>query len=120
MRNDFNKALLTWTSSLRFHHQPLQLILVLLKMCCIICIFTYIHLLFCGSTTLNNSPRSVTRVYKGSTVPWAPNHYGGSEWLRGAPKNPHDVTSSFFNTVHLLSKDLRCEHGAPNVLRPPS
>jgi len=31
-------------------------------------------------------------------------------------KRPYNVTSTFFNTVHLLSKDLRFEHGALNLL----
>jgi len=32
----------------------------------------------------------------------------------GTPKSPNNVTSSFFNTVHLLPKDLRFEHGGAN------
>jgi len=28
----------------------------------------------------------------------------------GAPKNPNHVTSTFFDTVHLLPEDLRFEH----------
>jgi len=31
----------------------------------------------------------------------------GAEWLRGVPKSPNNITSTFFNTVHLLPKDLR-------------
>jgi len=34
----------------------------------------------------------------------------------GAPKSPNNVTSTFFNTVHLLPKDLSFEHGALNLL----
>jgi len=30
-----------------------------------------------------------------------------------APKSPNNVTSTFFNTVNLLPKDLRFEHGDP-------
>jgi len=37
----------------------------------------------------------------------------------GAPKNPSNVTSTFFNTVHLLPKDLKFEHGASNLLLVP-
>jgi len=33
------------------------------------------------------------------------NHWGE------APKVPNNVTSTFFNTVHLLLQDLRFEHG---------
>jgi len=33
-----------------------------------------------------------------------------AEWLRRARKSPNNVTSTFFNTVHLLPKDLRFEH----------
>ena len=40
---------------------------------------------------------------------------GGTEWLWGAPKSPYNVTSTFFNTVHLLLKDLRFEHGVVKV-----
>jgi len=29
----------------------------------------------------------------------------------GTPKSPNNVTSTFFNTVHLVPKDLRFEHG---------
>ena len=29
----------------------------------------------------------------------------------GAPKSSNNVTSTFFNTVHLLPKDLKFEHG---------
>ena len=31
----------------------------------------------------------------------------GAKSLRGAPKNPNNVTSTFFNTAHMLPKDLR-------------
>jgi len=33
-----------------------------------------------------------------------PTHCGGA-------KRPNNVTSTFFNSVHLLQKDLRFEHG---------
>jgi len=33
----------------------------------------------------------------------------------GAPKSPNNVTSTFFNTVHLLLKDLRFEHGGAKL-----
>ena len=48
------------------------------------------------------------------TILWVPNHCGAAEWLRGAPKNPNNVASTFFNTVHLLHKDLSLEHGGAN------
>ena len=32
-----------------------------------------------------------------------------------APKSPSNVTSTFFNTVHLLPKDLGFEHGGAKV-----
>jgi len=41
---------------------------------------------------------------EGSTITRAPNHWG-------APKSPKNVTSAFFNTVHLLPKKLRLEYG---------
>jgi len=34
-------------------------------------------------------------------------HFPGAESLRGALKSPNNVTSSFFNTVHLLPEELR-------------
>jgi len=33
----------------------------------------------------------------------------------GSPKNPNNVTRTFFNTVHLLPEDFRFM-GAPNLL----
>ena len=33
----------------------------------------------------------------------------------GAPKSPNNVTSTFFNTVHLLSKDIKFEHGGAKL-----
>ena len=42
---------------------------------------------------------------QGDTIPRAPNHYGGAESLRRAPKSPNNVTNTFFNTAHLLPKD---------------
>jgi len=35
----------------------------------------------------------------------------GTESLREALKTPNNVTTTFFNTVHLLPKDLRFKHG---------
>jgi len=42
----------------------------------------------------------------------------GSESLREAPKGPNNVTSIFFNGVHLLPKDIRFEYGGDKVLAP--
>jgi len=53
---------------------------------------------------------------KGGTVPWAPSHYGGAKSLQGHPmaakaqKSPNNVTNTFFNTKHLLPKDLSSEY----------
>jgi len=33
----------------------------------------------------------------------------------GVPKGPNNVTSTFFNTVHLLPKDLKFEHGGAKL-----
>jgi len=49
----------------------------------------------------------------------APNHYGERRMTAGAPKGPKNVTDIFFNPVHLLPKDLKFEHGAPNLLLAP-
>ena len=43
------------------------------------------------------------------------NHCGGAELLRDPPKSPNSVAITFFNTVNLLSKELRFDHGAPNL-----
>jgi len=48
--------------------------------------------------------RGVTRRGKGGTIP-----------IPQAPKCPNNVTSYFFNAVHLLPKDLRFEHGGAKL-----
>jgi len=58
------------------------------------------------------APKGVTR---GGTILRAPNQYGGLVSLRGTPKSPNNVTSTSFNTVHLLPKDLRFEHGGAKL-----
>ena len=60
----------------------------------------------------------VTRRSKGGAIHRAPNHCSGRRMTAGAPKSPNNATSTFFNTVHLLSKDLRFEH-VPNLLFAP-
>ena len=45
---------------------------------------------------------------------------GGTRGVQGgdnsrASKSPNNVTSTFFNTVHLLPKDLRFEHGGAKL-----
>ena len=52
---------------------------------------------------------------KVGTIYWAPNHYGGVKSLRGSPKSPNNVTSTSFNTIHLLPKELRFEHGGAKL-----
>jgi len=39
----------------------------------------------------------------------------GRRICAGAPKSPKNVTSTFFNTVHLFPKDLRFEHGGAKL-----
>jgi len=39
----------------------------------------------------------------------------GAESLRGTPKSPKNVASTFFNAVHLLPKDLIFENGATRL-----
>ena len=43
---------------------------------------------------------------KEGTIPRATNHYGGAKSLRGAPKSPNIVTSTFLTIVNALTKDL--------------
>jgi len=35
--------------------------------------------------------------------------------IAGAPKGPNNATSAFFNTVHLLPKGFRFEHGGAKL-----
>jgi len=39
---------------------------------------------------------------------WAPIHWE-------EPKRPNNAASTFSSSVHLLPKDLRFEHGEPNL-----
>jgi len=59
--------------------------------------------------------KGVTSGGKRGTIPRAPNHCEDAESLRKAPKSPNIVTSTLFNTVHLLPKDLRYEHGGAKL-----
>jgi len=52
---------------------------------------------------------------QGGTIPRAPDHYGGAKSLRTASKSPNLVTSTFFNTVNLLPRDHRFEHGSAKL-----
>jgi len=52
---------------------------------------------------------------KEGAIPLAPSHYGGAKSLWVAPKSPNNVTSTFFNAVHLLPKDLSFEHGGAKL-----
>ena len=53
-------------------------------------------------------------------VTWGAHNFPIAESLWEVLKNLNNVTSTFFNTVHLLSKDLRFKHGAPNILLVPT
>jgi len=65
--------------------------------------------------------RDVKTGGKGGAIPRAPNHYGDAEslWGRritaGSLKRSSNVASTFFNTVHLFSKDFRFEHGGAKL-----
>jgi len=43
-------------------------------------------------------------------------NYPGAKWLQGAPKSSKNVTRTFFNTVYLLPKNLRFEHGGGKLV----
>jgi len=65
---------------------------------------------------ISNSPaRGVTRGKQGGTIPRAPNHYRGAKRLRRASKSPNNITSTVFNTVHMILKDLSFEHGGAKL-----
>ena len=49
-------------------------------------------------------------VMRGAQLPGAESLWG-RKILAGGPKIPKNVTSTFSNTVYLLPKDLRFEHG---------
>ena len=59
---------------------------------------------------LLHNTRDVTRG-KRETIPWALN-------LCWGPKS-YNVISTFFKTVHLFPKDVRFEHGGPNLFLSP-
>ena len=47
---------------------------------------------------------------------WGREHNSpGAEWLRGAPQSPNNISSIFFNTLHLLPKDVRFKHGGAKL-----
>ena len=48
---------------------------------------------------------------QGGTIPLVPNHCGGTK--------SHNVISTVFNTVHLLPKGLRFEHGGAKLVSCP-
>jgi len=64
---------------------------------------------------IDDPHRGVTRGDKGERFPGAESLWG-TESLRRVPKSPNNVTSTFFNAVYLLPKDLRFDNGAPNLL----
>jgi len=59
---------------------------------------------------------------EGGAFPRAPINYGGAKSLRGAellreqPKSPNSHTSTSFNTVNLLSKEFRFDHGGAKLV----
>ena len=72
------------------------------------------------ATDLNSSQpnRGVIRGRGGNgcTISLAPNHYGAPCHCGGTEKSQHCYfTNTFFNTVHLLPKELRFEHGGFNL-----
>jgi len=56
-------------------------------------------------TVYKTTRRSATRGHKSP----------GAESLRAAPKSPNNDTNTFFNTVLLLPKELRFEHGGAKL-----
>ena len=58
--------------------------------------------------------RGVTRGERGHNYPGAESLWGRRITAEGA-ENPNSITSAFFNTLHLLPKDLRFEHGGAKL-----
>ena len=72
--------------------------------------FNYVQQIFPGGAKIFLGGASPPPLVTGLRVTTgAPNHCGCAEWLRGAPKSPNNVTSTFLNTVHLLPRDLSFE-----------
>jgi len=63
------------------------------------------------SNHLSDSSRGVTTGGKGGILPGRQVNMGVPNHCGRAPKCPNNVTSTFFNTVDLLPKKLRFEHG---------
>ena len=61
---------------------------------------------FLGCSHLHNCHQGRNEGGKGGTIPRRRITAGGAEWLRRAAKSPNNVTRTFFNTVHLLPRDL--------------
>jgi len=65
--------------------------------------------------------RGVTMGARGHDSPGAESLWGGAASIlgtpksAGAPKIPNNVTSAFFNTVHLLPNDLKFENGGAEL-----
>jgi len=78
-----------------------------------------IFVCFCTRYSELSPPRGVTKGKRGA-IPEAPSHYGGAKSLRGSRKSPNNITSTLFNTVHLLPKDLSFGNmSAPSLLLSP-
>jgi len=83
-------------------------------------LFAYVNICSFLHTALWFNQQGRNKGARGSNT-WAPNHTGDAEILRwrrmiaGKPKNPNNVTHTFFNTVHLLPEDLRFENGGAKL-----
>ena len=63
---------------------------------------------------IGNTEQERNEGGKGSTIPRAPSHWGGRRLTAGGAKKSQ-LTSTFFNTVHLLPKDLRFKYGGTKL-----
>jgi len=61
--------------------------------------------------------RTISRTQGGNDGEERGRYCGGLEksTSKSVPKSPNNVTSNFFNTVHLLPKDLSFEHGGAKL-----
>jgi len=67
----------------------------------------------------HTAPRGVTKGGQGGhNLPGAES-LRGRQITAGSHKSPNYVSSTFFNTVHLLPKDLRFEHGGAKFVSRP-
>jgi len=84
-------------------------------------VYTFSAMLSSLRNWANHDSRGVTMGDKGDTIPRAPDHYGAPNHCGGRQMSPrgaenlNNFTSTFFNTINVLPKNLRFEHGGAKL-----